>query len=622
MGESPVPPSPSPPPVPPKPKRTLSALLSPDLYGEHTHLSGVLRKMEQLICFRETQARVTADELRARMDMLGVRSKRRAWSNGIRLPGSATECLGFSTPFRSSPLARFMWILPLPSSEEEEEGDDEGFDYHAGEGGVGTFQQEDADLLLRDEEERLFRPATSSVPAVAGFPIAPSASTRSRERKHCRAWQKERQPHFGDADAAPCYDEPMPTQSSGSSGGVRRRRVAATSGTLPISRLFPVSEELERELEMEHGHDRADAMMLEEVEPIGVSRRMGGSGTRGRSRHGVARQDGEVDLEVGFGWAGDVPGADSDSSGKLSGRGLVPSSFAQTSEDDRFDDVHRRYYEEGYLFDDADEDYESEDNSSAYPYPVSPSPSPPPYESTTIGLGRGSHPGASLGASPATRRREAFDMERPQLLPRVRTRAPRIRVPFGFKLRRSTSPPLDEGHQASSEKDDLLGPSSLLCQPFEPPSSTCQPVNPVLETVGPRTQVVTPPNSPPPVARSPARSPTNSAGRLLPTNLPAGVDSNSEAEEVHIQSSLASGDGQDGEEFTLAMDVVASCTKLSSSSRRRRKVFGQLHVPSVKKRPSLDMIFGGGAGADGNVPAESVLAVASIDDQKPIDGLR
>ncbi|KAH9474675.1 hypothetical protein JR316_0013139 [Psilocybe cubensis] len=97
-------------PVPPVQRLSTAAL------EEYRYLMDSRKRLAQLLLFAASQSRVANEEARSRLDVLAVRSRRRAWSNRALsmeaksrtgLGGSAAY--GLATPFRSSALARYMW---------------------------------------------------------------------------------------------------------------------------------------------------------------------------------------------------------------------------------------------------------------------------------------------------------------------------------------------------------------------------------------------------------------------------------------------------------------------------------------------------------------------------------
>ncbi|KIM41454.1 hypothetical protein M413DRAFT_27802 [Hebeloma cylindrosporum] len=103
----------------PSPSQYRTSHLSSVALSEYTQLQDLRTRLGQLVLFDASQARVSADEIKSRLEVLAVRSRRRAWSNKAlsltarsviaRANGSAT--LGLATPFRGSSLARYAWTL-------------------------------------------------------------------------------------------------------------------------------------------------------------------------------------------------------------------------------------------------------------------------------------------------------------------------------------------------------------------------------------------------------------------------------------------------------------------------------------------------------------------------------
>lgn len=103
-----------------KPSQYPPSHLSSVALSEYTQLQDLRTRLGQLVLFAASQARVSADEIKSRLEVLAVRSQRRAWSNKAlsftarsviaRANGSAgSTTLGLATPFRSSSLARYVW---------------------------------------------------------------------------------------------------------------------------------------------------------------------------------------------------------------------------------------------------------------------------------------------------------------------------------------------------------------------------------------------------------------------------------------------------------------------------------------------------------------------------------
>lgn len=82
---------------------------------EYMQLYDLRTRLNNLVQFAATQARVVVEESRSRADVLLVRSKRRAWLNKAlkhpHVPGrdnAGANAYGFAAPFRSSPLAMYV----------------------------------------------------------------------------------------------------------------------------------------------------------------------------------------------------------------------------------------------------------------------------------------------------------------------------------------------------------------------------------------------------------------------------------------------------------------------------------------------------------------------------------
>ncbi|CAA7268834.1 unnamed protein product [Cyclocybe aegerita] len=88
-----------------------SHLTGPSLH-EYNQLLDLHERLWQLTVFAISQARVSCEETRSRLEVLAVRSKRRAWSVGALKHNSSKSsagAYGLAMPFRSSPLARYSW---------------------------------------------------------------------------------------------------------------------------------------------------------------------------------------------------------------------------------------------------------------------------------------------------------------------------------------------------------------------------------------------------------------------------------------------------------------------------------------------------------------------------------
>ncbi|KJA23820.1 hypothetical protein HYPSUDRAFT_200966 [Hypholoma sublateritium FD-334 SS-4] len=86
--------------------------MSPGARHEYRQLAALRTRLSQLAQFAASQSRVAADEVRSRLEVLAVRSRRRAWLNkALKGPlgkAGGSTALGLATPFRSSPLARYV----------------------------------------------------------------------------------------------------------------------------------------------------------------------------------------------------------------------------------------------------------------------------------------------------------------------------------------------------------------------------------------------------------------------------------------------------------------------------------------------------------------------------------
>ena len=129
----------TPSPIPIFPSRPTSSTLSQDLTGnallEYNDLMDLRERLLQLAIFADSQNRIAAEEMRSRLEVLTVRSRRRAWSTGafrVGCGGRARSCqafvgfslqsqYGFAMPFKSSPLARFSWTAEDLEKEDQME---------------------------------------------------------------------------------------------------------------------------------------------------------------------------------------------------------------------------------------------------------------------------------------------------------------------------------------------------------------------------------------------------------------------------------------------------------------------------------------------------------------------
>jgi len=111
----------------PVPTPSQTQHLSPAALHEYTDLLDLRTRLGQLLLFAGSQTRVIAEEKRTRLEILAVKSRRRAWSNrALSLVARSQAGLGgqygygLATTFRSSPLARYMWTVEdlerMPSS--------------------------------------------------------------------------------------------------------------------------------------------------------------------------------------------------------------------------------------------------------------------------------------------------------------------------------------------------------------------------------------------------------------------------------------------------------------------------------------------------------------------------
>ncbi|KAF9011953.1 hypothetical protein BDQ17DRAFT_798226 [Cyathus striatus] len=87
---------------------SLTPYLSPRLLAEFEVLSHARRRLYHLLVACHSTASHAALEERARLDILEIRSRRRAWSNKA-LSGTGVRELGLAVPVRSSPLSRYSW---------------------------------------------------------------------------------------------------------------------------------------------------------------------------------------------------------------------------------------------------------------------------------------------------------------------------------------------------------------------------------------------------------------------------------------------------------------------------------------------------------------------------------
>lgn len=204
--------------------RPTSSMLSQNLTDtalvEYNHLTDLRERLWHLAMFAESQTRIAAEEVRNRLEVLAVRSRRRAWSVGEFKAGrywpglGAQGPYGFAMPFRSSPLSRFSWT---------------------------------AEDLKKEQEKELQAAFSSSCVSVAGFPsyLGADDSVGEEDVLDLRPLVER------EFDLYEEFPGPSPLDLR---GGVRRRRnhrrrkdalEFGLSGG--VGRLFPVSEELEGE---------------------------------------------------------------------------------------------------------------------------------------------------------------------------------------------------------------------------------------------------------------------------------------------------------------------------------------------------------------------------------------
>lgn len=226
-------------PMPVFSSRPTSSTLSQNLSGaallEYNELSDLRERLWQLAMFAESQNRIVAEEVRSRLEVLTVRSRRRAWSAGefrIGRGAQARNCqtnvafssrsqYGFSVPFRSSPLARF------------------------------SCTAEDLEKEYEMNSER--SSSRDSVFAVADFPSYPRCFTAAKgEIDGVSEGERAEDPPLVDGEFE-LYEEfpgPSPLDMRGRRGRRHNRRkdlLEMGIGTGSVHRLFPVSEELEGE---------------------------------------------------------------------------------------------------------------------------------------------------------------------------------------------------------------------------------------------------------------------------------------------------------------------------------------------------------------------------------------
>ena len=235
---SPLSPSSSTSPTPPNSTRPTSSTLSQDLAGsalqEYNHLTDLRERLWQLAMFAESQTRIAAEEVQNRLEILAVRSRRRAWSAGAFNNNSATQCkaatkgenglnvagwqsqYGFAMPFTSSPLARFSWTAEDLKKELEKD--------------------RDVDAICNSSSS-----LGGGVISVAGFP-----QSRSDESGGVDSDETDDPRPLVEREFE-LYEEfpgPSPLDLRGGRGRRRRRKELGLGG---VGRLFPVSEELEGE---------------------------------------------------------------------------------------------------------------------------------------------------------------------------------------------------------------------------------------------------------------------------------------------------------------------------------------------------------------------------------------
>lgn len=241
--------------------------LSSVALSEYTQLQDLRTRLGQLVLFAASQARVSADEIKSRLEVLAVRSRRRAWSNKALSPtarsvmarANGSTTLGLATPFRGSSLARYVWT-PEDFIREAASGSTS---KAASYGSLSAVYGALAKASFPSSRPRL-RPRIDYEAALAAAVVEqPSGHTDDEDDGDDKLVEREFE----------LYEEfPGPSPIDGRARRHHRRRdVGMTSmrgrgGATGVGRLFPVSEEME-------GEDSQEFVMSLSVQSRGRPRR-------------------------------------------------------------------------------------------------------------------------------------------------------------------------------------------------------------------------------------------------------------------------------------------------------------------------------------------------------------
>ena len=240
--------------------------LSSVALSEYTQLQDLRTRLGQLVLFAASQARVSADEIKSRLEILAVRSRRRAWSNKALSPtaksvmarANGSTTLGLATPFRGSSLARYVWT-PEDFIREAASGSTSKAAYGSLSAVYGALSK----ASFPSSRPRL-RPQIDYEAALAAAVVEqPSGHTDDEDDGDDKLVEREFE----------LYEEfPGPSPIGGRARRHHRRRdvgmasMRGRGGATGVGRLFPVSEEME-------GEDSQEFVMSLSVQSRGRPRR-------------------------------------------------------------------------------------------------------------------------------------------------------------------------------------------------------------------------------------------------------------------------------------------------------------------------------------------------------------
>ncbi|KAF8960900.1 hypothetical protein BDZ97DRAFT_1275512 [Flammula alnicola] len=322
--------------------------LPPSAKYEYTQLLQLCTRLGQLVQFAASQSRVAADEARNRLEVLAVRSRRRAWLNkALKGPavksgnsGTGGSMFGLATPFRSSPLARYVWTA-------------EDLVRKASAASKSTSSSSSSSLIWPDLRSSFSSPSTSIV-------ARPSSRPRLRPKIDYEAALAAAVVELADADndsdaeldsgsnigegdeeqenkfvehGCEMYEEAKGPSRSRRHHRRRMQDVVLSSSPSAASRaagrkLFPVSEEMEHEDDeftlalavRGRGRGRGKGAMMQGMDRAWERERSGRtfmgcdeirvaenddcdpSGVHPEFDDGDADEDADLDLELGFGF--------------------------------------------------------------------------------------------------------------------------------------------------------------------------------------------------------------------------------------------------------------------------------------------------------------------------------